>query len=82
MGALAASTPAQFRFSVKVPKTITHTAKLANTGALLQAFLDQAAGLGEKLGPLLIQTTWIIGSPHDGRHEGVTGLILLSLHEE
>jgi uncharacterized protein YecE (DUF72 family) len=51
----AASTPGHFRFSVKLPKTITHTAKLQNTGALLQTFLDQASGLGEKLGPLLIQ---------------------------
>lgn len=51
----AASTPADFRFSVKLPKAITHTLKLANTGALLQIFLDQTAGLGEKLGPLLIQ---------------------------
>jgi uncharacterized protein YecE (DUF72 family) len=51
----AASTPASFRFAVKLPKAITHTAKLHNTGALLQTFLDQATGLGPKLGPLLIQ---------------------------
>lgn len=51
----AASTPPDFRFSVKVPRTITHEAKLIETGALLQIFLDQARGLGCKLGPLLIQ---------------------------
>jgi uncharacterized protein YecE (DUF72 family) len=55
----AASTPANFRFAVKLPKAITHTAKLHNTGALLQTFLDQANGLNAgpvpKLGPLLIQ---------------------------
>ena len=51
----AATTPPNFRFSVKLPKSITHTAKLQNTGALLETFLDQATGLGEKLGPLLIQ---------------------------
>ena len=51
----AATTPPNFRFAVKLPKTITHTAKLHNTGALLQTFLDQATGLGDKLGPLLIQ---------------------------
>ena len=51
----AASTPDHFRFAVKLPKTITHTAKLANTGTLLQTFLDQVSGLGDKLGPLLIQ---------------------------
>jgi uncharacterized protein YecE (DUF72 family) len=51
----AASTPDTFRFAVKLPKSITHTAKLLNSGALLQNFLGQATGLGEKLGPLLIQ---------------------------
>jgi len=51
----AATTPADFKFAVKIPKTITHQAKLINTGALLQTFLDQVNGLGEKLGPLLIQ---------------------------
>ena len=51
----AACTPPDFRFSVKLPKAITHTAKLHNTGALLQTFLEQATGLGPKLGPLLIQ---------------------------
>jgi uncharacterized protein YecE (DUF72 family) len=55
----AATTPDNFRFSVKLPRTITHEAKLANTGALLQTFLDQATGLNAgpvpKLGPLLIQ---------------------------
>ena len=51
----AATTPPHFKFAVKIPKTITHQAKLINTGALLQTFLDQVNGLGEKLGPLLIQ---------------------------
>lgn len=51
----AASTPDDFRFSVKIPKAITHQAQLANTGALLLAFLDQARGLGPRLGPLLVQ---------------------------
>jgi len=51
----AESTPPTFRFAVKVPKAITHEAKLLKTGALLQAFLEQVRGLGEKLGPLLIQ---------------------------
>ena len=55
----ADSTPPNFRFSVKLPKTITHTAKLKNTGALLQTFLEEVTGLNAgpipKLGPLLIQ---------------------------
>jgi uncharacterized protein YecE (DUF72 family) len=54
-----AVTPDDFRFAVKIPRTITHEARLANTGALLQTFLDQATGLNagpvSKLGPLLIQ---------------------------
>jgi uncharacterized protein YecE (DUF72 family) len=51
----AASTPDNFKFSVKIPKSITHVAKLINTGELLQTFLDEVNGLGDKLGPLLIQ---------------------------
>lgn len=51
----AASTPDDFRFSVKVPKTITHAAQLVNCGGLLVDFLAQARGLGDKLGPLLVQ---------------------------
>ena len=48
-------TPPGFRFTVKLPKSITHEAKLQNSGAHLQTFLQQVGGLGEKLGPLLIQ---------------------------
>ena len=51
----ARSTPADFRFAVKLPKTITHTAQLANCGALLHEFFEQARGLGDKFGPLLVQ---------------------------
>jgi uncharacterized protein YecE (DUF72 family) len=51
----AACTPDDFRFSVKLPKTITHEAKLNNCGALLQTFFEQVGGLSEKLGPVLVQ---------------------------
>lgn len=51
----AASTPDDFRFSVKVPRTITHEARLTNPGAELLRFLDEVRGLGDKLGPLLVQ---------------------------
>lgn len=51
----AASVPQGFRFAVKIPKTITHEAKLANAGALLEPFLAEVSGLGDKLGPLLVQ---------------------------
>jgi uncharacterized protein YecE (DUF72 family) len=51
----AASVPAAFRFSVKVPKAITHEDRLANPEAKLDAFLSEASALREKLGCLLVQ---------------------------
>jgi uncharacterized protein YecE (DUF72 family) len=51
----AQSVPAGFRFSVKVPKTMTHEQKLADCGALLDGFVAQVTGLGDKLGVLLVQ---------------------------
>lgn len=51
----AASTPEHFRFAVKAPKTVTHTAKLVNTGAALLEFFDAVSALGPKLGPVLVQ---------------------------
>jgi uncharacterized protein YecE (DUF72 family) len=49
------SVPAGFRFSVKLPKTVTHQAKLAGTEALVGAFLAEAELLGDKLAVLLVQ---------------------------
>lgn len=51
----AAVTPHNFRFAVKAPKSVTHTAKLVNTGGALLEFFHAVSGLGEKLGPVLIQ---------------------------
>ena len=51
----AASVPATFRFSVKVPRTITHDCRLEGFEALLDVFIEQIAHLGDKLGYLLIQ---------------------------
>lgn len=51
----AASTPADFRFAVKVPRSITHERRLADVDALVARFLDETGGLGGKRGPLLIQ---------------------------
>ena len=51
----AATTPPDFRFAVKLPKAITHTAKLINTGGALLEFFQAVQGLGEKLGPVLVQ---------------------------
>lgn len=49
------STPPDFRFAVKVPRTITHVLKLANVREPFEAFLTQTDGLAEKRGPLLVQ---------------------------
>ena len=51
----AASTPSGFAFSVKVPKVITHELRLAGATAALDRFLEQAKGMGSKLGCLLVQ---------------------------
>ena len=50
-----ASTPADFRFAVKLPKRITHEARLIDSQALVAAFRAEAQHLGDKLGPLLVQ---------------------------
>ncbi|MFT3704824.1 MAG: DUF72 domain-containing protein [Agriterribacter sp.] len=51
----AADTTSAFKFSVKFPKTITHSKKLAFQQSDIHSFLQQADGLGEKKGCLLIQ---------------------------
>jgi uncharacterized protein YecE (DUF72 family) len=51
----AASVPAGFRFCAKLPKAITHERRLVDCGELLDAFLEQAGGLGDKLAALLVQ---------------------------
>jgi uncharacterized protein YecE (DUF72 family) len=47
--------PAGFRFAVKIPKEITHIARLAGVEERLDRFIGEVAWLGEKLGPLLVQ---------------------------
>ena len=51
----AQSTPKGFRFSAKVPKTMTHEQHLAGCGRLLDGFAEEVSGLAEKLGVLLVQ---------------------------
>jgi uncharacterized protein YecE (DUF72 family) len=51
----AASVPEDFRFSVKLPKTITHERRLADCEGVLDAFVTEAEGLGPKLGCVLVQ---------------------------
>lgn len=54
-GRWADSVPADFRFAVKLPKTISHERKLVDCGDLLARFLAEASGLGDKLAILLLQ---------------------------
>lgn len=49
------SVPDGFRFSVKLPKTITHQLKLTDCGGELDEFVGQAGTLGEKLAVMLVQ---------------------------
>ena len=51
----AASVPDAFRFSVKMPRTITHYARLVGVSAQLDAFFHEASALGDKLGCILVQ---------------------------
>jgi uncharacterized protein YecE (DUF72 family) len=51
----AASVPARFRFAVKVPKAMTHERRLDDCAALLERFVAEVAGLGDRLGVLLVQ---------------------------
>jgi uncharacterized protein YecE (DUF72 family) len=49
------SVPDTFRFSVKIPKSITHRSRLKDAEEELSEFLDQAGNLRHKLGCLLVQ---------------------------
>ncbi|MDB5673083.1 MAG: hypothetical protein JWM65_65 [Sphingomonas bacterium] len=51
----AAAVPADFSFAVKLPKAITHVARLAAAEDLLAGFAAEVAGLGGKLGVILVQ---------------------------
>lgn len=51
----AESVPATFRFSVKMPKLITHVQRLQDCESLLEEFLSQCTALGDSLGCLLVQ---------------------------
>ena len=51
----AAAVPASFRFAVKLPHAITHDQMLVAADVLLEVFLEEATGLGTRLGPVLVQ---------------------------
>ncbi|HEU4828431.1 MAG TPA: DUF72 domain-containing protein [Gemmatimonadales bacterium] len=49
------SVPPSFRFSAKTPRTLTHDRRLTDPEPLLDEFLADVAGLGDRLGCLLVQ---------------------------
>ncbi|MBZ9675273.1 DUF72 domain-containing protein [Mesorhizobium sp. ES1-1] len=51
----ARSVPERFRFAAKMPKAVTHEQRLVGCEPSIDAFLQQAEGLGEKLSVLLVQ---------------------------
>lgn len=51
----AGAVPAHFRFAVKIPREITHGARLRNIGPLFDVFVEEVSVLEDKLGPLLCQ---------------------------
>ena len=50
-----ASTPEDFGVAVKVSRYLTHIKRLRDPAEPVARFLDRAAGLGPKLGPVLLQ---------------------------
>jgi uncharacterized protein YecE (DUF72 family) len=51
----AESVPANFEFSVKLPKVISHERRLVDANDVLDSFLAEVKQLGARLGPLLVQ---------------------------
>jgi len=51
----AAAVDPGFRFSLKLPKEITHKRKLMDCSDVLEPFLAQTAGLGDRLGVYIVQ---------------------------
>ena len=69
----ADQTPPDFRFAVKVSRTITHMGRLERLGT----FCERARALGEKLGPLLVQFP-----PTRPRDDGYLRLVVDSLDDD
>ena len=65
----AAAVPADFRFAVKLPRAITHDQALVASDVLLDVFLEEVAGLGARLGPLLVQLPPSLGFMEDDAEE-------------
>ncbi|MFC1803633.1 DUF72 domain-containing protein [Thermoproteota archaeon] len=57
-------TPEEFKFSLKIPQSISHSQALQYDPEKLDAFLDHIKPLGKKQGPLLIQLPPKLSSEH------------------
>lgn len=64
----AQTTPPDFRFSVKLPRSISHLHRLVGCEGLLQAFLDEISGLQDKLGCVLVQLPPTLALDITGAH--------------
>ncbi|MBS1101671.1 DUF72 domain-containing protein [Gluconobacter sp. Dm-62] len=51
----AGSVPKSFRFSLKLPRVITHDRRLVDCEMLIEKFAEETSGLGHKRGPILVQ---------------------------
>lgn len=74
-----ASVPPGFRFAVKLPRSITHEARLARSRPLLEAFFDDVRPLGRTLGPVLVQLPPSL--VYEGRRAAAFFRALRSFHE-
>lgn len=75
----AAQTPPGFRFAVKLPRTITHDQRLRAARVPLTRFRGEVAGLGERLGVLLVQLPPSL--PFEARPVGRFFALLRSMFE-
>lgn len=75
----AAAVPGDFRFSVKVPKSVTHERRLLDCEEPLATFLDEVSALGDKLGPLLVQLPPSLA--YDASLAGAFFALLRALHD-
>lgn len=65
------SVPADFRFTFKVPKTITHAKDLQFSGEDLEVFAETVSAVGDKKGCLLVQLPPKVSRDQQGELEGL-----------
>ena len=75
----AASVPRGFRMSVKMPRAISHYARLKGTRPVLERFLRHVRGLGGTLGCLLLQLP--ASFPYERRRAAAFFLLLRARHK-